>query len=129
MGYVILCYRDERVIDARCSQRERRVGQDLARIVDEQVARGRVTASVRLLATTTSTTLRLVRGAPLVSDGPPFEADGQLQSLYLLDCARLEDALAIADAFARIEPGGVYEVRPIAELKQSKPSGTGHGRD
>ena len=116
LGYVILCYRDERVIDARCRQRETQVGEALAHFVDEEVARGTITASVKLLATTTSTTLRLLRGTPLILDGPAFETGGQLQSLHLVTCGGLEEALDVADAMARIEPGAVYEVRPIAAI-------------
>ncbi len=88
-----------------------------------------MTASVTLLATTTSTTLRREQaGMPLVLDGPAFEMGGQLQSLHLVTCAGLEEALAVADAMARVEPGGIYEVRPIAALAGRTASEDAHER-
>ena len=128
MSYVILCYRDERVIDAASRVREKRVADDLAQIVDGHIANGTMTTSVTLLATTTSTTLRLLRGMPLVLDGPAFEMGGQLQSLHLVTCAGLEEALAVAGAMARVEPGGIYEVRPIAALAGRTASEDAHER-
>lgn len=129
MRYAILCYRDERVIDAACRTEEADRARDMARLIGEHIARGTIGASVRLLATTTSTTLRLLRGAPLILDVPAFETGGQLQSLYLVDCSGLEEALAVAGTFARIEPGGAYEVRPVAEILAPKQCGMSHGRD
>jgi hypothetical protein len=57
-------------------------------------------------------TVRLVDGAPVVTDGPYIEAKEYLGSIDIIDCENLERALEIAARvpFARI---GEVEVRPL----------------
>lgn len=119
MPYAILCYRDERVIDAASREREAQIEARLAATVSALVANGVIGLAVSLLASTTSTTFRLLRGAPLVIDGPAVESGLQLQRVHLADCDNLDEALAVASRLAALEPGGVYEVRP-AETVQGR---------
>ena len=52
--------------------------------------------------------------APLVLDGPFAETKEQLLGFYVVDCANLEEALAIARELGQANPGGAYEIRPIS---------------
>jgi len=124
MPYVILCYRDERVIDAASREREAQIEARLDAAVATLVEHGVISLAISLLASTTSTTLRLLRGAPFVCDGPAVESGLQLQHVYLADCGNLDDALAVAGRLAVLEPGGVYEVRPTETIK-----GRGQGQE
>ncbi len=65
------------------------------------------------MPTTAATTLRKDTDPPLVIDGPFAETKEQLLGFYVLDCESLEEALGIVREFAKANPGGAYEVRPI----------------
>ena len=51
--------------------------------------------------------------SPIVTDGPFLEAKEALGGLYVLECASLDDAVALAKQAPR-SPGLVVEVSPIA---------------
>jgi hypothetical protein len=62
-----------------------------------------------------ATTVRLREGQTLLTDGPFAETKEQLSGYFVLDCANLDEALALA---ARI-PGarhGAVEVRPLLDM-------------
>jgi hypothetical protein len=61
-----------------------------------------------------TTTVRITGGKTQVLDGPYAETKEQLLGFYLVDCASLEEALAIARELARANPGGAYEIRPVS---------------
>ncbi len=66
------------------------------------------------MPTTAATTLRKDREPALVIDGPFAETKEQLLGFYIIDCENLEEALAIAQDLGRANPGGSYEIRPVA---------------
>ena len=47
-------------------------------------------------------------------DGPFAETKEQLLGFYIVDVADLDEALAIASELAEANPGGAYEIRPLA---------------
>lgn len=117
MQYVILCYHDEKVVASWSEEEDTAVLARLA-VVHERVARaGRLGPVVRLLPTTTATTLRKDREPPVVLDGPFAETKEQLLGFYVVDFDSLEEVLEIARDLARANPGGAYEVRPIGLYK------------
>lgn len=114
MRYAILCYHSEDVVCSWSRQEEDAVMAKLA-VVQEKLARqGKLGPVVRLMPTTAATTLRKDREPPLVIDGPFAETKEQLLGFYVVDCASLEEALAIARELGQANPGGSYEIRPIA---------------
>jgi hypothetical protein len=58
--------------------------------------------------------LRKTKEAPLVIDGPFAETKEQLLGFYVIDVADLDEALEVAHELAAANPGGAYELRPIA---------------
>jgi hypothetical protein len=92
--------------------------------VNDRLAREKKLGPVaRLMQTTAATTLRksgknrgLAAGdePPMVLDGPFAETKEQLLGFFVVDCANLEEALAIARELGAANPGGAYEIRPIA---------------
>jgi hypothetical protein len=120
MQYAILCYHDENVVCAWTKEEDDAVLAKLA-VVHEKVARqGRLGPVVRLLPTTAATTLRKDTDPPLVIDGPFAETKEQLLGFYIVDADNLEGALDFARDLAAVNPGGAYEVRPVALFKDGK---------
>jgi len=116
MRYAILCYHDEKVVCSWSQEEDDAVMARLSVIHDRLVREGKLGPSARLLPTTAATTLRKDRDPPLVLDGPFAETKEQLLGFYVLDCASLEEVLAIAKELAQANPGGAYEIRPIGLL-------------
>ena len=114
MLYTILCYHEEDVVWSWSEEQEAAVMARLAEVQAPLIASGKMGPSLRLLPTTTATTLRKTKEGPLVIDGPFAETKEQLLGFYVVDVADLEDALAIARELAAANPGGAYELRPVA---------------
>ena len=114
MLYTILCYNDEDVVWSWSKEQEAAVMKRLDAVQDRLVANGKLGPSLRLLPTTAATTLRKNQDLPLVIDGPFAETKEQLLGFYIIDVANLDEALEIARELAAVNPGGAYEIRPVA---------------
>jgi hypothetical protein len=114
MLYTILCYNDEDVVWSWSQEEDKAVMDRLAVVGERLTKAGKLGASFRLLPTTAATTLRKTQDPPLVIDGPFAETKEQLLGFYIIDVADLEDALSVAQELAEANPGGAYEIRPIA---------------
>ena len=114
MLYTILCYHSERVVGSWTKEEDDATMVRLAAVQQKLAREGRLGPVVRLMPTTAATTLRKDREPPLVIDGPFAETKEQLLGFYVVDCATLEEALDVARELARANPGGAYEIRPIA---------------
>ncbi|MDP4025064.1 YciI family protein [Methylobacterium sp. NEAU 140] len=112
MLYAILCYKDEEVVAAWSEAQDAAVMARLAPVHERLARAGTLGPSLRLLPTTTATTLRKDE-APLVLDGPFAETKEQLLGFYVVDVADLDAALAVARDLAEANPGGAYELRPV----------------
>jgi hypothetical protein len=114
MLYTLLCYNDEDVVWSWSKEEEDAVMARLGIVQDRLIGEGKMGPSLRLLPTTAATTLRKNQDPPLVIDGPFAETKEQLLGFYVIDVPDLEGALAIARELAAANPGGAYEIRPIA---------------
>jgi hypothetical protein len=114
MLYAILCYHSEDVVGARSREAHDAVMSKLAAVQERLAREGKLGPVARLLPTTAATTLRKDSDPPLVIDGPFAETKEQLLGFFVIDCADLEEALEIARELGRANPGGAYEIRPIA---------------
>ena len=114
MLYAVLCYNDEDVVWSWSKEQDDAVMARLGVIHERLVKEGKLGPSLRLLPTTAATTLRKNSEPPLVIDGPYAETKEQLLGFYIVDVPDLEGALAIARELAVANPGGAYEIRPIA---------------
>ncbi len=114
MLYAILCYHEEDVVWSWSKEEDEAVMGRLA-IIQERLAKaGKMGPSLRLLPTTSATTLRKTQEPPLVIDGPFAETKEQLLGFYVVDVADLEAALEVERELAAANPGGAYEIRPVA---------------
>ena len=121
MHYAILCYHDEKVVSSWTKEEDDAVMARLG-VVHEKIARqGRLGPVVRLLPTTTATTLRKDGDPPLVIDGPFAETKEQLLGFYIVDCPTIDAAIATARDLRRANPTAVYEIRPISLFRPGTP--------
>jgi hypothetical protein len=114
MLYALLCYNEEDVVWSWSKEQDDAVMARLAVIQERLVKAGKLGPSLRLLPTTSATTLRKSSGEPLVIDGPFAETKEQLLGFFILDVANLEEALDIARELVAAKTGSTYEIRPIA---------------
>jgi hypothetical protein len=117
MLYAILCYHNESGYQYLTKEQVDAVMAKLAAINDRLEAEGRLGPTVRLMPTTTATSLRKDHDPPLVIDGPFAETKEQLLGMYVIDCQSLEDALQVARELGEAVWGGTYEVRPILSFR------------
>ena len=116
MLYSILCYHSEKAVgewtpaeDAACMERLGVIQKKLAQ-------QGKLGPVLRLMPTTTATTLRKEQSPPLVVDGPFAETKEQLLGFYVVDCESRDEIHEIARQLAVANPGGTYEIRPVAVI-------------
>jgi len=117
MLYAILCYNDESAVWSWSKDEEDACMARLAAVQEKLVQQGKLGPVARLMPTTAATTLRKDREPPLVIDGPFAETKEQLLCFYVVECAALEDALEVARDLGRANPGGAYEIRPLATFR------------
>jgi hypothetical protein len=117
MLYAILCYNDESAVWSWNKDEEDACMARLAAVQEKLVQQGKLGPVARLMPTTAATTLRKDREPPLVIDGPFAETKEQLLGFYVVECAALEEALEIARDLGRANPGGAYEIRPLATFR------------
>jgi hypothetical protein len=122
MLYAILCYNYEDVVCAWSKEEDEAVMEKLGAVQRRLAEEGRLGPVARLMPTTAATTLRKDRDPPLVLDGPFAETKEQLLGFYVVDCETLDGALQVARDLGKANPGGSYEIRPVA-LFQPGPAG------
>ena len=114
MLYAILCYHDEDFVGSWTKEQDAAVMTKLRVVQDKLAKQGRLGPVARLLPTTAATTLRKGGAEPLVIDGPFAETKEQLLGFYVIDGESLDEVVGIARDFARANPGGSYEIRPVS---------------
>jgi hypothetical protein len=115
MKYLLLLYDDTATIEALPAA-ERRA------LVDEHIGysrmlreRGALVHGDPLDSPETARTIRFEGGDPEVTDGPFLEAKEALGGFYVIECADVAEAEALAAQLPR-SPGLVAELRPIPEI-------------
>ena len=117
MLYAVLCYNSEETVFSWSKQEEEAVMARLIAAQEKMAKAGRLGPVARLMPTTTATPLRKDREPPLVIDGPFAETKEQLLGFYVVDCESLEEALGFARDLGAANPGGSYEIRPMAVFR------------
>ncbi|MGW5359627.1 YciI family protein [Actinopolymorpha pittospori] len=110
MRFLFLLYGDEQA-EAALSPAERQMIVEHHMVLSERLAEeGRVQSGEVLQASTTARTLDRTSGS--VTDGPYAETKEQLGGFYVMDCADMDDALALAREIPD-SPGLRIEIRPV----------------
>ncbi len=122
MLYAILCYNDEDVVWSMTKADDGDMMGRLAVVQERLVREGKLGPSLRLLPTTSATTLRKGSDEPLVIDGPFAETKEQLLGFFIIEVASLDEALDVARELGAAKTGSTYEIRPIALYNADKRS-------
>jgi hypothetical protein len=125
MLYSILCYHSEKMVGAWTPEQDAATMEKLAIVQKKLAQQGKLGPVVRLMPTASATTLRKEQSPPLVLDGPFAETKEQLLGFYVVDAATREEVHEIARELAAANPGGAYEIRPIAVFRPNSPGTTG----
>ena len=124
MLYAILCYNDENAVTAWTKEEDDACMARLEKVQDSLRAKNKLGPVVRLLPTTSATTLRKSSGEPLIIDGPFAETKEQFLGFYVADCDNLEEAIQFAKDLAVANPGlGSYEIRPVGYYNPNEVGG------
>jgi hypothetical protein len=110
--YMLLVYEEE-VGEAEQAEREH-VTPMLLELHAGLRAAGLLVGVQRLRSTESATSVRVREGRPEITDGPFAVTKEVLAGYFLLDCADLDAALAVA-ARLPIARYGSVEVRPVVE--------------
>lgn len=111
MLYAVICYNNEDVVWSWTKEEDAAVMDRLDVVHQKLIKEGRMGPALRLLPTTSATTLR---GQDMVIDGPFAETKEQLLGFYVIDVTDLDAALGVAKELHAANPSSVYEIRPIA---------------
>ena len=90
---------------------------DIEAWVQEHDAAGRRERGAALAPPTSATTVRVRDGELLVTDGPFAETREVIVGFDLLECADLDEAIAVARAHPMARAGRL-EIRPLADWEQ-----------
>lgn len=113
MQYAILCYHQERIVEAWSKAEDDAVMAKLSVVQEKLIKQGRLGPVARLMPTTAATTLHKNTEPHYVVDGPFAETKEQLLGFFVIDCKDLEEAIATAKELGAANPGGSYEIRPL----------------
>ncbi|MFN3512419.1 MAG: YciI family protein [Phenylobacterium sp.] len=112
MLYMLLCFNSEEVVGAWTPEEDAAVMDRLDAVHRRLAEAGKLGPAARLAPTSTARTLW--KGSPMVTDGPYAETKEQLLGFYLVDCADMDEAAAVARELEQANPGlGAYEIRPL----------------
>ena len=116
MRYMMLVYTQEN--NSATPEEMTQVYNGHLAVQQETTRRGIFRAAEPLQTTVAATTVRLLEGKALVTDGPFAETKEQLAGYYILDCADLDEALEWAAKIPTACGGGTgcIEVRPIRAM-------------
>jgi hypothetical protein len=123
MLYSVLIYDSEAVVGALPKQELDTLISRHERVQEQLAAEKKLGPVVRLMPTTTATTLHR-GGEQMILDGPFAETKEQLLGFYIVDCATLEEAHDAARLIGTACNAQTLEVRPIALYYPNAPSST-----
>jgi hypothetical protein len=113
MRYMLLIYTNENA--QQTPEQGQQIREGHRKAMEDAARKGFLRGAEPLFATSSATTLRVVNGTAILTDGPFAETKEQLAGYYLLECRSLDDAIAIAHQIPTACGGGdgCIEIRPI----------------
>ena len=112
MLYAVLIYDDEEAIDALPKAEFDRLIANHEELQEKLAADGKLGPVVRLMPTTSATTLRQ-GGETMILDGPFAETKEQLLVFYVIDCATLDEATEASRLIGKACNARALEIRPV----------------
>ena len=112
MRYALLICSDEKAMEAVSPEEGQATLNEYLAFSEEMGKRGVLQGGERLRPTTDATTVRVRDGEVLTADGPFAETKEQVGGFCLIECADMEEALAVA-AEHPAATYGTIEVREV----------------
>jgi hypothetical protein len=113
MQYVMLIYLDSNRWAELSNEEKNRVHAECGAWHDDIVKSGCSRGAMGLQPVTTATTVSAREGNVFFTDGPFAETKEVLGGLETVECASLDEAMAIAKRFPALRVGTLVEVRPV----------------
>ncbi|MFI6498343.1 YciI family protein [Nonomuraea typhae] len=111
MQYALLIYAEPGFREALSDEEREDVYAEYFAITGD----ARYSAGAQLQPVETATTVRMVDGRMLTTDGPFADTKEVLGGLCLIEAADLEDALDLAARIPAVRLGAAVEVRPLVQ--------------
>ncbi|MEM9189111.1 MAG: YciI family protein [Myxococcota bacterium] len=121
MQYLLMIYEAEAKQEAMPEDERKAIFQEYAKFTEDLIAQGKFKAGDALQSAKTATSVRVQDGKTVTTDGPFAETREQLGGYYLVECADLDDAIAIAAKIPTSRTGTI-EIRPIVVHDWSDPT-------
>jgi hypothetical protein len=112
MLYAILAYHSEAEVASWSAEEDAALMLNLNKVHDRLTQEKCLGPAARLSGTERACVLR-GSGAGLVTDGPFAESKEQLLGFYVIDCDDCDAAITAARDLHRVNPGAIYEIRPV----------------
>lgn len=125
MQYALLIYTEEPTEDAPADVMAAQFAE-YDKFTSHVRERGAMLAGEALQPVSTATTVRVVDGKTLTTDGPFAETKETLGGFYLVEAADLDEAIG----YAAMIPGARYgsiEVRPVLDVPYATPEAAAAG--
>ena len=112
MQYALLIYERPGAYAGLTDEQRQAISAEYLAIRDDT----RVIGGARLKPVDTATTVRLVDGESLITDGPFADTKEVFGGYYVVEAENVDAALVIAQRIPAVRQGGAVEVRPIVEI-------------
>jgi hypothetical protein len=109
MRFALAIYSEPGYADTLSESERDEVAADYLALLDDP----RCLGAAQLGPVETATTVRVVGGRTLMTDGPFADTKEVLGGLCLIEAANLDDALEMAARMPAARLGGMVEVRPV----------------
>jgi hypothetical protein len=113
MEYAMLIYLNSERWAGLSNEERNRVHAECGAWHDDLIKSGRCRGAMGLQPVTTATTVAEQNGNILITDGPFAETKEVLGGIETVECASLDEAIAIAKRFPALRVGSMMEVRPV----------------
>jgi hypothetical protein len=117
MQYMLMCCFDEDAWEKVPEAEQHTIMREYGEWVQSLVKNGRFRGGGQLHPTSAATTIRMKQGKTILTDGPFAETKEQFGGYHLVECANLDEAIAIAMHIPTLPAGGAIEVRPLAMIE------------
>ncbi len=114
MRYLALVHADDGAWAALSDDDRSAVYERYRAFTEEARGAGKLVDGHELQPASTATTVRVVDGDTVVTDGPFAELREQIGGYFVLDCESIDEAVALAAKIPAAERGAI-EVRPAYE--------------
>ena len=113
MQYLLMCCFEEKRWEALPAEQQEQIMEEYRVLEQDLVSSGNYRAGAKLGPSSSTTTVRLATGKPVITDGLFAETKEQIGGYHLIECNNLDEAIAIALRIPTLSAGGTIEVRPL----------------